>query len=91
MRVSNRFFTLIYKDFSDTAVRYAVVVSKKVAPKATERNTMRRRAYSTLLDVLQGVRSGAFIFLMKKDATRLSSGERHPALNELVRKVLNKE
>jgi ribonuclease P protein component len=47
-------FTLRFKRSETGSPRFAVVVSKKVAKGAVERNTLRRRGYAALSEALQG-------------------------------------
>ncbi len=69
--------------------RYAVVVSKKVAPKATARNAFRRRVFAALRAVTENKRDGAFIFLVKKEAAALGFEERKKELFALIEKILD--
>lgn len=61
-RYHSSFFTLVYTP--SPALHASVVVPKKVVPKAVDRNTIRRRLYSTLRG-----EHGVFIVLLKKPGT----------------------
>ena len=46
--------------------KFSVSVSKKVAGRAVDRNRIRRRVYSVLRDVKDGVKKPAFIMIIPK-------------------------
>ncbi|MBI5134565.1 MAG: ribonuclease P protein component [Candidatus Taylorbacteria bacterium] len=55
------------------ALKCSVSVSKKVAPKAVDRNRARRRAYAAAEKALSAVKSPAFMLIMlKKEALAAS-------------------
>jgi len=62
----------------------SVVVSKKVARRAVDRNAMRRRVYSIVQNYTQN--KGTFIFLMKKKAFEVE----YAVLKEGIQTFLNK-
>ena len=77
------YFTLIYTPYP--TLRGAVVVSKKVAKKAHERNTIRRRVYATLRSV--ATRSslvGVYILIAKPAVAQLSRLKQHEAVAVLL-------
>lgn len=60
--------------------RFAVVVSKKVAATAVDRNILRRRIYKALEEVCKNKKSTAYIVFAKKPA-------RHMSFNELKKEI----
>ncbi len=74
-------FTLHYTP-ADT-LKVAVVVPKKVIPRAVGRNRLRRQMYHTLRPVLAG-KQGVFIFIVKKTADLRFT---EPTKQELIKLV----
>lgn len=63
------------------SLKFAVSVSKKVAPLAVDRNRLRRKVYAALPSLIKDVKSAAFIMVMpKKDVMDAS-------LNDLKREI----
>jgi len=52
--------------------RFGIVVSKKVAVKAVDRNLIKRRWRASLLKYLSAAPAGAYVFVAKRDAARVS-------------------
>lgn len=73
-RYHSPFFTLVYTP--SPTLHASIVVPKKVAPKAVDRNTIRRRLYSALR-----AETGVFIVLLKKPGVLASPA----ALTESLR------
>ena len=77
-------FTVVYVPY-DT-FHTSVVVPKKVAKRAVDRNKMRRRVYGAVQQsTTQKNTTGVFIFLMKKEAFEVE----YAVLKEAVSKLLN--
>ena len=68
------YFSLRYLS-TETASKFGVSVSKKVAKSAVARNTLRRRAYSTISRLVHGLNPGLYLFVAKNGADKLK-GER---------------
>lgn len=65
----------------------AVVVGKKVAKRAVDRNTLRRRVYATLRHRTEGM-TGVFIVILKPAATTVSRAELREAISVLIERVV---
>lgn len=66
---------------------FSVVVSKKVAPKATERNKLRRRSYHALRDLAPKIKnSQKIVIFAKKGAEKLTFNELKAALQAILSK-----
>ncbi len=70
-RVSGTFFSVSVTSGGKTA-RFGVVVSKKVATKAVDRNLVKRRWRASLLKHLSAVPAGVYVFVAKRDAAGAS-------------------
>lgn len=83
VRHHSEVLTVIYSP--DKRLRGAVVVSKKVAKKAHERNTIRRRLYAALerLGKEKGL-SGVFIVVTKPPIARLTRLMQHASVESLL-------
>lgn len=66
-RVSGTYFSVSVASGGKTA-RFGVVVSKKVAAKAVDRNLIKRRWRASLLKHLGAVPAGAYVFVAKRGA-----------------------
>lgn len=64
-------FSLTITPSPDAISRFAVVVSKKVAPTAVERNKTRRRVFGAL-EAMSPIQPATYIFFAKKGAPELS-------------------
>lgn len=60
------FFGLIYKSGSEPA-RFGLIISKKISPKAVERNRVKRLLYRAIEKELLGEK-GLFLFLAKRNS-----------------------
>ncbi|MBI2045940.1 MAG: ribonuclease P protein component [Parcubacteria group bacterium] len=68
--------------------RFAFVVSKKVAAKATERNKLKRRGYAFLQRNKKTIKpSFVAAFLLKKGAEKLSPAGFHAEIETLLKKI----
>ena len=68
--------------------RFAFVVSKKVAKRAVDRNLLRRRGYSALLDVVDNTKpSFANIIFLKKGSESLKFKDFKEEIIELLKKA----
>ena len=65
-RMHGKFFSLLIAPILGGHPKCAVVVSKKVAMKAVDRNTIKRRARSALVKYLPGVKKAAALVLYAK-------------------------
>lgn len=89
-RLTGRFFTLVVSKFptrSDDAahIKVAVVVSKKVASKAIDRNRLRRRAKAVLREALVAAEQPvAYVFQAKRGAAEVQFAELRGELLTLV-------
>ena len=69
---SNDYLTLRYKGFSGELSKISVVVSKKVLQKATDRNTLKRRLYDIVLNLVKKTEKPYVLMVFpKKGATTL--------------------
>ncbi len=89
-RASGAFFGLIFQHISSREpARYAAVVSKKVAPRATRRNALRRKVYATLRSLDVKTKPGdVFIVQIKKGAEALSPARRREELETLFTRIV---
>lgn len=65
----------------------AVVVSKKVAKQAHERNTLRRRVYGQLYSKLKGNYTGVYIVLLKPPFASLTKNEQIESVQKLLSRI----
>jgi len=85
-RLHSPLFTLIFSPHKTS--HGSVVVSKKVARRAVDRNRMRRRIYDMLRGHLRGgAPAGVYILLVKKAALSATYDELKEALDDLIKKV----
>lgn len=62
-------FLSIYKQYEQKPTRCAVLCSKKVSPRAVDRNRQRRRVYRSLQLLLPSIQPGYFcVITIKKEA-----------------------
>lgn len=82
-RIANNAFMLIYDDpgSAKSFPQISIVVSKKLLPKAFDRNAFRRRVYNTLKKVSYNHDS---ILMTKKPALTLTLKELQEQLEELL-------
>jgi ribonuclease P protein component len=71
-RLQGQFFTLSYGTIPGRGCGAACVVAKKVAPRATARNRIRRRCTTVLRGLLPTALSRCYVFLAKKTASSAS-------------------
>lgn len=86
-RYHSEHFTLMHVPFPVT--KAAVVVGKKVAKKAVERNRMRRRVYTVLGTLLADCGSGVYIVLVKKPLSERTHEELQAELAALFGRINN--
>lgn len=91
----SRFFSVGKRLHSPTAqliytkqpkMRVAVVVPKKVLPKAVQRNKLRRRVYTIMQEI---DRVGVFIFILKTPASKQTFQELRKEIIGLVTQATN--
>ncbi len=71
---------------SDT-LKFAVSVSKKVAPLAVERNRLRRKVYNSLPSLMGEIKSPAFVMIMpKKEILTVSMDTLKSEIGALLKK-----
>lgn len=83
-RYNSPFLTLVYTNHK--RLHCSVVVSKKVAKKAHDRNKLRRRVYGKLHNKLKSSTTGVFIVLLKPSFATLTKQEQ----TEEVQKILSR-
>jgi ribonuclease P protein component len=72
---------------SDT-LKFAVSVSKKVAPLAVDRNRLRRKVYNSLPSLISEIKSPAFIMIMpKKEILTVSMDVLRLEIGTLLRRL----
>jgi len=82
-RIHTPYFTIVFVPY--TTSHGSVVVSKKIARKAVDRNTLRRRIYDILRRELRAdAPKGVYILLVKKEAL----GASHKVLLETFVKAV---
>lgn len=64
--------------------RFAVVISKKIAPTAAARNLFRRRIYEALKKSVGNTQSASYIVFAKKNAQTLSFAHLQKEIDELI-------
>lgn len=67
--------------------RAAVVVSKKVAARAVDRNKIKRRTYNILRSVLPSLPTGTLLIFVKKEAVAKSFQELEREISSLSLKI----
>ena len=81
------FMTLRITKTSPKKARFACVVSKKVAVKATDRNTLRRRCYTVLEHFYKEIHPNMTgIWYLKKNAIKISYTTLQKEMHTLLRK-----
>jgi len=70
----------------DSCVRASFVVSAKVSSKAVMRNTLRRRGYETVREVLPFLKSVQLIFFLKKEASLAKPAEFKAQIESVLKK-----
>lgn len=81
---SSDILTLRYKAFSGLASKVSVVVSKKVAQKAVDRNSLKRKLYEITQKVLKNTKKPYVLMVFpKKGATTTSFNELEKDLTTL--------
>lgn len=89
-RINGRFFTLSYGTIPDrTRAGGAIVVSKKVAADAVDRNRIKRRSRAVLGKVLPKIgRAMVVVFIAKKGAREAEFDESARDLESLIERAL---
>ena len=82
-RVSGAFFSVSATSGGKTA-RFGVVVSKKVAAKAVDRNLIKRRFRASLLKHVRSAPAGTYVFVAKRDAAGASFADIRNDIDTLV-------
>ncbi len=69
--------------------RFAVVVSKKIDKRATKRNSMRRRIYTLVGEVIKNkpIKPGFYIFLIQKSIDKVGYTELGTEIDFLIKNV----
>lgn len=78
-------FLSVYKTHSHTPTRCAVLCSKKVSPRAVDRNRQRRRVYRSLQTHISHIKPGFLcVFTIKKEAKDSSFDEIYMVVTTLL-------
>lgn len=87
--VHSPFFRMVYvQNTEDFNTRIAVIVSKKVAKQAVQRNLIRRRIYSAQRNFLQSIKKPYLIaFFVKKEAFDASFIELQTEIEQSLKKA----
>ena len=85
-RMSGALFSVSVAPGGKTA-RFGVVVSKKVAAKAVDRNLIKRRWRASLLKHLSVAPAGAYVFVAKRDAAVASFADIRDDVAALVARL----
>lgn len=89
-RTHTPYFTIVFAPH--TTSHGSVVVSKKIARKAVDRNKLRRRIYDILRRELRGdAPQGVYILLVKKDAVGASHGDLLQSFKKAIRSLAHKK
>ena len=70
-----------------TKARFGIVVSKKVATRAVDRNLIKRRSRNVLQKYMQTVPPGAYIFIAKRASSKATFSELERDIAALVRRL----
>ncbi|MHB1316900.1 MAG: ribonuclease P protein component [Minisyncoccota bacterium] len=66
-------FLSVYRQIENKPTRFAVLCSKKVSPRAVDRNRQRRRVYRSIQGIVSKIQSGFFcVFTIKKEGKESS-------------------
>lgn len=76
---------LIYTPYK--SLHGSVVVSKKVAKKAHDRNALRRRVYDQVRRELHGKCTGVFILLLRPSFASLSKIEQRESVQKMLARI----
>ncbi len=85
-RIHGAFFSVATSPAQGRA-KVTVTVSKKVSPKAVERNLIKRRAKAALSPLLQHFPAGAYIFTARPVAREASFAALRTDIQSLARKI----
>ena len=85
-RVQNEYLSLLHEDETETKV--GVVVSKKNANKATQRNKLRRIIFSVLKDNERYLNKKHVAVFLKKNSSKMTFSEIERELTTLLKKHL---
>jgi len=77
--------TLVHQTHNELHV--SVVVGKKVAKKAHDRNALRRRVYGQLYARLKGKASGVFIVVVKPEFARLTRMQQLESVQKMLTRI----
>ncbi len=69
---------------SDSALKFAVTVSKKVSKSAVVRNTLRRRTYAVIDSFLPFLSSGLYLFIAKPGAEKIRGEKLQAEVSSLL-------
>lgn len=86
-RESGGYFIVSYTERLGSKPKFACVVSKKISPKATERNTIRRRVMAVLRDISASMPGGIYVFTAKKDVKLANFQDILEDLTKIVSKI----
>ncbi|MCH7951636.1 ribonuclease P protein component [Patescibacteria group bacterium] len=82
------FGLLVGKQDTDADSRFAIIVSAKVAKKATQRNRTKRRLTEAIRSLVKDTRKGFdIVLLVKKKATTASVDELQSSIQHTLRKA----
>lgn len=86
-QIKAKYFSLKFSQNGEEVSRFAFVVSKKVDPRATARNEMRRKVRAGIESLLDQVKEGySFVFYPSKEALGVNSQEIQVELLEILKK-----
>lgn len=81
--IKTNFFLIKKRENNVEYSRFAVVVSKKISKKATERNHLRRRTYFALREVYKNLPVADYIFILNSGAKDIQYKELVKSLQEV--------
>ena len=85
---ANDNFTLKYKDILDLPTKTSIIVSKKVAKNAVDRNSLKRKIYDTTGKIIKNAKKPYVLMVFpKKTTTTLTNKELEESLIELLKKA----
>lgn len=87
-RIPGKYLTLIYKQTPQATPRLAVVVSKKIAPNAVDRNHLKRQLTQVAFPLIKNNNQGCdLLVLPQKTALTTSWNELKQDLEDVIRKA----
>lgn len=84
-RIIGSQFNLLFSKKEDKRLKAAIIVSKKVAARAIDRNRIKRMVSESLKDKLET--AADIIIIVKKNIANLKNNEITEAINQLFKKI----